>query len=114
MNWKALLYYFITVIILQIIISRFTTFTNAQVIIGTSIFLAMTFYGYFSLKKNISIIRTVSVYEDIPQNLVISGITIPLSVRTIAWLKITFWAIFYICIFAGVNELWENYRNHHQ
>ena len=109
---KPLLYYFITVIILQIIISRFTSLTNAQVIIGTSIFLAITFYGYFSLKKNITIIRTVSVYEDMPQNLVINGFTLPLSVRTIAWLKIIFWAVYYLCILAGINELWENYRNH--
>jgi len=73
-----------------------------QVIICSAIILFVIITGFFSLRKSINKIlkiyemKALKLYEDIPQDLVINGIRFHMTVRSITWLKIVFWSIFYL------------------
>lgn len=101
--------YFILIIIggiLIAIISQFTTLDNANGIASGVFVFIILIWSFFSFRKNLQILKHLPIKNDIPQDLVINGMRLNLTVRTIAWYKLFFWSFLYFLILILAYELW--------
>lgn len=108
MSWQSLLGYFIYLAvgtILIVIISQFTSVDNAGAIVSGIIVISVFIYGFFSFRKNVRLLNTIPSENDIPQDLIINGIRLDLTVRTIAWLKLITWIGFYLILIFIASEI---------
>lgn len=95
---QAYILYFVTWVILYLIIKQFTTSDNAVSIVSSIVICSVIFYGFFSIRKNIRLLKILPSNQDIPQKLIINGIEFNLTVRKIAYLKLIYWVGLYLLI----------------
>lgn len=110
MNWRIFIGYFLLALLilgLKSVLNQFTDDKNSNEIILFILIGLILVFSFFSLKKNFKIIKNIPSERDVPQDLIINGIRLKLSVITIAWIKIVFLSLVYFLVFWLVTDIYQ-------